>query len=110
MTNPFLNQSINQRAEITPSFTETKKVMDFKEQQELKKAETLSKQPTKQATLKSQKTQVSLIDQIKDGVYKMINKFEEELGYEQEFATWEQFKKVMSLFTSDQEDIADFWA
>jgi hypothetical protein len=46
---------------------------------------------------------------VKEGVYKMINKFEEVLGSEAEFANWEQFKKVMSEFTKDEEDIANFW-
>lgn len=56
------------------------------------------------------KPSITLVELVKEGVYKMINKFEELLGPEAEFAELEQFKKVMREFTKDDEDIANFWA
>lgn len=41
VTNPFLNQSINQRADVTPSFQDTNKKMNFQETPDLKVLETM---------------------------------------------------------------------
>ena len=82
--------------------------MDFNESPPLKTKQSDVKSPTKSATLKPK--QPTLLELIKEGVYKMINKFEEILGADSEYATWEQFKKIMAEFTKDEEDIANFWA
>lgn len=60
--------------------------MDFVDTAELTKKITNASSPRKQGTVKQQ---MKLVEMVKEGVYKMINKFEEVIGPEQEYATWD---------------------
>jgi len=42
--------------------------------------------------------------------YAMISAFESEILPDKEWADWEIFKKVMTKFTDDIDDISSFWA
>eukprot|EP00347_Sterkiella_histriomuscorum_P001912 403370193 len=115
--NPFLNDTINDRVNITPGFDISKKHtgaigMDtFNEKdQPFDRSNTQLSNVSGKARIEEEKKRQNIMEVIKTQAYHMMNKFAEVIKPPgTPYADFEQFRQVFETYTLNQDDIANVW-